>query len=150
MSVKPDNTIEWATDDATETRQGGSNKLEPTDELKQNGSLDGNYALNHLNFIFNVLGLWSKFTNDMVEVVDGVGTGLTKDGHFSFIVAFDSTNLDDYVLGFADKPTSAAASTKIINNNTLTFGTADADGTIPISGVTAANIKAFSINFKIS
>ena len=149
MSIKPENIIEWATDDATETRQGGSNKLEPTDELKQNGSLDGNYSLNHLNFMFNILGLWSSFTNDLVEATTGLGTGLTKDGHFSFIVAFDSTNLDDYVLGFADKPSSLAASTKIISNNTLIFGTANANGSIPISGATATNIKAFSINFKI-
>ena len=150
MSIKPGKIIEWAINDAIETRQGGSNKLEPTDELKLNGSLDGNYSLNHLNFIFNILGLWSNFTNDMVQVVNGAGTGLTKDGHFSFIVAFNSNNLNDYVLGFADKPTSAAASTKIINNNTLTFGIADANGNIPISGATSTNIKAFSINFKIS
>ena len=150
MSIKPENIIEWATDDATETRQGGSNKLEPTDELKQNGSLDGNYSLNHLNFMFNILGLWSSFTNDLVEDTTGLGTGLTKDGHFSFIVAFDSTNLDDYVLGFADKPSASAGTTKIISNNTLTFGTPDANGDIPISGATAANVKAFSMNFKIS
>jgi len=149
MTIKPSNIVDWANNDTVETRQGGNNKLEPTDELKNNGSLDGNYSLNHLNFIFNVLGLWSKFTNDMIEVVDGLGTGLTKDGHFSFIVAFDSTNLDDYVLGFADKPSSLAASTKIISNNTLIFGTANTDGSIPISGATATNIKAFSINFKI-
>jgi hypothetical protein len=150
MATKPNKIVDWANNDTVETRQGGNNKLEPTDNLKNNGSLDGSYSLNHLNFMFNVLGLWSKFTNDMIEVVNGTGTGLTKDEHFSFIFAFDSTNLSNYVLGFADKPTSAAASTKIINNNTLTFGTANADGTIPISGVTATNIKAFSINFKIS
>ena len=48
MSTKPIITITWATDDDVETRQGGSNKLEPTEELQLNGSLDGNYALNHL------------------------------------------------------------------------------------------------------
>ena len=150
MSIKPENIVEWANNSTVETRQGGSNKLEPTDELKQNGSLDGNYSLNHLNFMFCTLGLWSKFTNDMIEVANGYGVNLTKDGHFSFIFAFDITNLDNYVLGFADKPTSAAASTKIIKNNVLTFGTADTNGNIPISGATVANIKAFSINLKIN
>ena len=132
MATKPIITIEWATDDAVETRQGG------------------NYALNHLNFMFNVLGLWSKFTDDMVEATTGLGTGLTKDEHFCMILAFDTTNLDDYVLGFAYKPTSSAGTTKIISNNTLTFGTPDANGDIPISGATAANVRAFSINFKNS
>ena len=148
MSTKPIITITWATDDTVETRQGGSNKLEPTEELQLNGSLDGNYALNHLNFMFNVLGLWSKFTNDMVQVTTGFGTGLTKDEHFSMILAFDSTNLNDYVLGFADKPSASAGTTKIISNNNLTFGTPDANGDIPISGATSSNVKAFSLNFK--
>jgi len=148
MSTKPTTTIEWATDSAAETRQGGSNKLEPTEALKLNGSLDGNYSLNHLNFMLNGLGLWSQFTNDMVEVTTGLGTGLTKDGHFSMIFAFDSTNLDDYVFGFADKPNSSAGTTKIISSNTLTFGTPAANGDVPIQGAAAANIKAFSINFK--
>ena len=100
--------------------------------------------------MFNALGLWSQFTNDMVEVTTGLGTGLTKDDHFCMILAFDSTNLDDYVLGFANKSGASAGTTKIISNNTLTFGTPDANGDIPISGATAANVKAFSINFKNS
>ena len=150
MTTKPINIVEWAVQDAIETRQGGSNKLEPTDELKANGSLDGNYSLNHLNFMLNTLGLWSQFTNDAIQVTNGLGTGLTKDTHFSLIFAFDSTDLNNYVLGFADKPTTSAGTTKIINNNTLTFGTSEADGTVPISGATITNIKAFSINLKIS
>lgn len=150
MSIKPDNIVEWANDSAFETRQNGPNKLEPTPELKQNGSLDGNYSLNHLNFMFNLLGLWSKFTNEMIEVSNGAGVSLTKDGHFSLIFAFDSTNLNNYVLGFADKPTTSAGTSKIINNNVLTFGTPNANGNIAISGGISENIKSCSINFKIN
>lgn len=149
MTIKPTNYVEWANEFAVETRQGGANKLEPTEELKLNGSLDGSYSLNHLNFMFNLLGLWSKFVSDMVQITDGNGVGLTKDGHFALILAFDSTNLNNYVLGFADKPTSSAATTKQVLNNVLTFGTPQANGTIVINGGTASNIKCFSLNFQI-
>lgn len=148
MSLKPTNIVEWAKDTTTETRQGGVNKVEPTEELKNNGSLDGNLALNHFNWMMNVLGLWSAFNNDLVVTTDGAGVGLTKDDHFSLILAFNSTDLNDYVIGFADKVGSLAASTKIISNNTLTFGIPDANGDVPILGATAGNVKVFSLNFK--
>lgn len=150
MSAKPTEIVQWALNSANETRQGGSNKIEPSSELQQNGSLDGNLSLNHFNWMMAATSLWQQFFSDMIETVDGVGTGLTKDDHYSYIVAFDKTNLADYVTGIAYKNGASAASTQIINNNTLTFGTPNADGTIPISGATAANVVAFSINLKLS
>lgn len=148
MSLKPSTTVKWATESASETRQGGVNKLEPTEELQNNGSLDGNFSLNHLNFMFNALGLWSQFENDMYEIANGSGVGLTKDDHSCIIFAFDVTNLDNYVLGFAHKPGTSVATTKIINNNVLTFGTPDINGDVPILGAVASDVKALSINFK--
>lgn len=150
MSVKPSQILQWALLTAVETRQGGSNKVEPTQELKNNGSLDGNLSLNHFNFMINILGLWSEFANDVFALSNGSGVGLTKDDHYSFIVAFDKTDLNKYVQGIAYKVGIAAATTKIINNATLTFGTTLANGTIPISGATGTNIVAFSLNFKLT
>ena len=150
MSVKPSQILQWALLTAVETRQGGSNKAEPTQELKNNGSLDGNLSLNHFNFMINILGLWSEFANDVFALSNGSGVGLTKDDHYSFIVAFDKTDLNKYVQGIAYKVGIAAATTKIINNATLTFGTPLANGTIPISGATGTDIVAFSLNFKLT
>lgn len=150
MSIKPIRIIEWALLSAVETRQGGSNKVEPTEALKNNGSLDGNLSLNHFNFLLNLIGLWTEFVNDAIVNSNGVGTGLSKNDHYSFIVAFDKTDLNKYVQGIAYKIGAGAASTKIINNATLTFGTTLADGTVPISGATSTNIVAFSLNFKLT
>lgn len=149
MSVKPTEIINWSLSSANETRQGGSNKIEPSSELQQNGSLDGNLSLNHFNWMMNVVSLYTAWLNEGIVPVDGVGTGLTKDDHFSFIVAFDKTNVADYVIGHAYKNGAAAADTQIIANNTLTFGTTTTAGVVPISGATASNIVAFSINLKL-
>jgi hypothetical protein len=150
MSIKPEEIVEWANENTPETRQGGSNKLEPTEELKRNGSLDGNFSLNHLNFMFNLLGLWSKFTDEMVSVSNGTGKKLTIDGHFSFIVAFDKTNLDNFVQGIAFKNGENAASLKILNNNSISFGSSSANGDVPINGASSNNIVSLSLNFKTS
>lgn len=150
MSIKPTDIIQWALNSANETRQGGSNKVEPSDELKNNGSLDGNISLNHYNWMMNALGLWSQFLSDMTVTSDGSGVGLTKDDHFSFIVAADKTSLSKHIIAIAFKSGTGAATTHIIQNATLTLGTPNANGTIAIAGATSSNIVAFSLNFKIS
>lgn len=150
MSSKPSNIVEWARNNTTETRRGGSNKLEPTEELKNNGSLDGNYSLNHLNYMLNLLGLWTSFTNDLVQVSNGNGSFLSKDDHFCFILAFDSNNINDYVFGYADKVGNNAPLLNTINSNNLSFGVTNSDGDIPIVGALSGDIKAFSMNFKIN
>lgn len=150
MSIKPANIVQWALNLANETRQGGSNKVEPSTELKNNGSLDGELSLNHFNWMLNALGLWSEFLNDMTETSNGAGIGLTKDDHFSFIVAADKTNLGKHIVAIAFKSGTSAASVHTLQNATLTFGTPATNGTIPINGATSSNIVAFSLNFKIS
>lgn len=150
MSVKPTDILEWALEAANETRQGGSNKIEPTDELKENGSLDGNLSLNHFNWMMNLLGLYTQFIGDAFVTTNGAGTGLTKDDHYSYIIAFDKTDLNKYIQAIAFKNGSSAASTKVLSSATLTLGTPEADGDLPIGGATSSNIVAFSINFKLS
>lgn len=149
MSTKPIDIVKWALNAAVETRQGGSNKLAPTTELENNGSLDGSFSLNHLNFMFNVLGLYSQFVSDMVAESNGAGTGLTKDDHFSFIVAFDKTALSKYIVAIANKNGSSAATTQVLQSATLTLGTPQTNGDLAISGATSSNIVAFSLNFKL-
>lgn len=149
MSTKPDKTVEWATRNAIETRLGGVNKIEPNDNLKINGTLDGALSLNNFNFIINNLGLWSQFVRDMATPSSGSGESLSKDGHFSFIVAFDSTVLSNYLIAIADKPTTSSASVNVILNNILTLGAPLSNGTIPVTGGVATNIKAFSLSFKL-
>lgn len=150
MSTKPTDIIKWALDATTETRQGGSNKLAPTEELQNNGSLDGSFSLNHLNYMFNVLGLWSEFLSEMVAATTGTGTGLTKDDHFSFIVAADKTDLTKHIIAIANKVGAGAATTHVLQSATLTLGTPQANGDLAINGATASNIVAFSLNFKLS
>ena len=150
MSIKPINIVSWALNSIIETRAGGLNKVEPTPEWTNNGSLDGNLALNHFNWMMNALGLWSVFLKDMVETSDGDGVGLTKNDHFSFIVAADKTNLAKHIVAIAFKSGTSAASVHTIQNTTLTLGTPATDGTIPINGATSSDIVAFSLNFKIS
>jgi hypothetical protein len=150
MSVKPTDIVAWALALTYETRLGNANKLEPTPELQNNGTLDGSISLQNINFIFNVLGLWSSFLNDMVVTTNGAGTGLTKDDHYSFIVAFDKTDLSKYVTGIAFKNGVVAASVQTLQSATLALGTPEADGDLPITGATSSNIVAFSLNFKLS
>lgn len=150
MSVKPTDILKWALDAANETRQGGSNKLQPTEELENNGSLDGELSLNHFNWMLNLLGLYTQFINDGIVNTTGAGTGLTKDDHYSFIVAFDKTALSKYIVAIAYKSGALAATTQVINSATLTLGTPQTNGDLAISGATAANVVAFSLNFKLS
>lgn len=150
MTTKPTNILQWALNAAVETRQGGQNKIEPSQDLKNNGSLDGELALNHFNWMLNLLGLWTVFLNDAIVTSDGSGVGLTKNDHFSFIVAFDKTATNKFVIANAYKNGSGAASVNTIQNATLTIGTPNANGNIPISGATSSNIVAFSLNFKNS
>lgn len=149
MSIKPANIVQWALNSANETRQGGSNKVEPSTELKNNGSLDGELSLNHFNWMLNTLGLWSEFLNDMVETSNGAGIGLTKNDHFSFIIAADKTDLTKHIVAIAFKLGTSAANVHTLQNATLTLGTPATNGTIPINGATNSNIVAFSLNFKI-
>lgn len=150
MSTKPTNTVIWALSDTVETRTGNVNKVQPSAELQNNGSLDGSYALQHLNWMFNALGLWSVFLSDMVANSDGSGVGLTKDDHYSFILAFDKTALSKFIVAIAFKSGALAATTQVIQSATLTLGAPQTNGTIAISGATSSNIVAFSLNFKLS
>lgn len=150
MSLKPGDVIKWALNATNETRQGGSNKVQPPVELEANGSLDGNLSLNHFNWMMNALGLWSQFLSDMAVTSDGAGVGLTKDDHFTFIVAADKTDLTKHIVAIAFKSGAGAATTHILQSATLAFGTPNINGTIAISGATSSNVVAFSLNLKIS
>jgi hypothetical protein len=150
MSIKPSDIIKWALSTNVETRQGGNNKIEPNENLQANGSLDGNLSLNHFNWMMNLIGLWTQFLSEGIIPTDGSGAGLTKDDHFSFIVAFDKTDVSKFLIGNAYKVGEAAADVNVISNDTLDFGTPAEDGNVPISGATAADIVAFSINLKLN
>lgn len=150
MSTKPKNTVIWALSDTVETRTGNVNKIQPSTELQNNGSLDGSFGLQHLNWMLNALGLWSVFLSDMIVTADGAGVNLTKDDHYSFIVAFDKTALSKFIIAIAFKSGTSAASTQVIQSATLTLGTPQTSGTIAINGATSSNIVAFSLNFKLS
>lgn len=148
MATKPISIVSWAENTNQETRQGGINKVEPINELKLNGSLDGEYALNHLNWMFNVLGLWSQFTNELVTISNGAGIGLSKNDHLSFIIATDKTDVSKHIVAIAFKSGSSAATTHILQSATLTLGTPNINGNIAINGATSSNIISFSINVK--
>lgn len=150
MSVKPVDILKWALNSTIETRQGGANKIPPTTELENNGSLDGNLSLNHFNWMINLLGLFTQFISDGIVPTDGTGVGITKNDHFSFIIAADKTALSKYIIAIAFKSGALAATTQVIQSATLTLGTPQTNGTIAISGATASNIIAFSLNFKLS
>jgi hypothetical protein len=149
MSTKPTGITEWALNDSVEVRGGGNNKIEPTTELKNNGSLDGSFSLNHLNFMLNNLGLWSRFLSEFVVIKDGNGLAVIKDDHSAFIVAFDKTTLSRHIVAVANKSGALAPITHTIQNSTLTLGTPTIDGNIPISGAIASNIIVLSLNFKL-
>ena len=100
--------------------------------------------------MMNTLGLWSEFLNDMVKTSDGSGVGLTINNHFSFIVASDKTNLSKHIVAIAFKSGASAPSVHTLQNQILTLGTPNINGTIPINGVASGNIVSFSLNFKIS
>lgn len=150
MSIKPTKIVQWAVNSANETRQNQPNKVEPSPELKSNGSLDGNLALNNFNWMMNTLGLWSEFLNDVFKTSNGSGVGLTTNDHFSFIVASDKTDLSKYIVAIAFKSGASAPSVRTLQNQILTLGTPNIDGTIPINGGVIGNIVSFSLNFKIS
>lgn len=147
--MKPEKIIEWALTSTAEIRGGGNNKVEPNDELKNNGSLDGSFSVNHLNYLFNLLGLWTKFTNDFVVLKNGNGEALIKDDYSAFIVAFDKTNLSRHLVAVANKNGSSAPTTHTIQSATISIGTTTVGGNIPIVGATATNIMVLSFNFKL-
>lgn len=149
MSLKPTDITKWALNSANETRQGGSNKVVPSLELQNNGSLDGQLSLNHFNWMINNLGLWSEFLSDMVVTKNGNGLTLVKDDHSAFIVAFNKTALSQHIVGIAHKNGALAPTIHTIQNSTLTFGTPTIAGDIPINGATATNIVVLSLNFKV-
>jgi len=150
MSIKPTNIVQWALNDALMTiKPFKANKTIPEEQYVQNGSLDGVIGVNHFNFMINTLGLWSAFMNDMVVATNGNGVGLTKEGHFSFIFAFDSSNINNYVLGFANKNGTLAADINTLLSNGISFDTPLANGDIVINGGASSNIRAFSLNFKL-
>jgi hypothetical protein len=149
MSIKPTSVLEWALNSAVEIRGGGDNKIEPSVELKNNGSLDGSFSVNHLNFMFNLIGLWTQFLSDSIVAKNGAGLALVKDDHSTFIVAFNKTTLSQHIVGIAHKNGALAPTIHTIQNSTLTFGTPTIAGDIPINGATATNIVVLSLNFKV-
>jgi hypothetical protein len=149
MSLKPTDITQWALNSANETRQGGANKVIPSLELRNNGSLDGQLSLNHFNWIINNLGLWSEFLSDMVVTKNGNGLTLVKDDHSAFIVAFNKVTLANHIVGIANKNGSSAPTVHTLQNSTLTFGTPTITGDIPIVGALASNVVVLSLNFKV-
>ena len=149
MSLKPADITKWALNSANETRQGGSNKVVPSLELQNNGSLDGQLSLNHFNWMINNLGLWSEFLSDMVVTKNGNGLTLVKDDHSAFIVAFNKTTLSQHIVGVAHKNGALAPTVHTIQNSTLTFGTPTIAGNIPINGATSTDVVVLSLNFKV-
>lgn len=149
MSLKPTDITKWALNSANETRQGGSNKVVPSLELQNNGSLDGQLSLNHFNWIINNLGLWSEFLSDMVVTKNGNGLTLVKDDHSAFIIAFNKTTLSQHIVGIAHKNGALAPTVHTIQNSTLTFGTPTVAGNIPINGATSTDVVVLSLNFKV-
>jgi hypothetical protein len=147
--MKPDKIVEWALNSAVEVRGGGDNKIEPNQELKNNGSLDGSFSLNHLNFLFNYLGLWTDFLNNLIVIKNGNGVAMIKDDYSAFIVAFNRESLSQHLVAIARKNGSLAPTTHIVQNSTLTIGTTTSAGNIPINGATASNIDVLCFNFKI-
>lgn len=147
--MKPEKIVEWALNPAVEIRGGGDNKIEPNQELKNNGSLDGSFSLNHLNFLFNYLGLWTNFLNNLVVLKDGNGNAMIKDDYSAIIIAFDRTSLNKHIFAVARKNGTSAPLTHTIQNSVLTIGTTTTSGNIPISGATASNIDVICFNYKI-
>jgi len=144
--IKPQEIADWATALNTETRAGGANKVEPTSELKLNGTLDGAVALNHYNYLFYIASLWQNFNNEMIVTSTGAGLLLTKDDHMSVIFAINKTNVAEYCFGFAYKSGVNPATTNTLQNNILTFDTPNAAGDVPILGAPEADIISFSLN----
>lgn len=151
MSQKPDKVPLWAAQDAIAQigAATGDNKIEPSESLKQFGTLDGILALNYLNHQFFYNGEWAKFMNEFVEVATGQGLNLTKDDHFSLIFAFDTTIIGNRILGYANKVSTNPAVIDTLLSNVLFFGAPQANGTVEILGGIDTNIRAFSLNFKL-
>lgn len=86
--ARPDNSIEWATENVAEYVQNNegksvlvTNKTEPSTSFKLNGFLARKYVpRNYLNYILNSLGLYCKYNNEG-EVGDCkiVASGTTKE-----------------------------------------------------------------------
>ena len=149
MSIKPTSVLEWALNSAVEIRGGGDNKIEPSVELKNNGSLDGSFSVNHLNFMFNLIGLWTQFLSDSIVSKNGAGLALVKDDHSAFIVAFNKTTPSQHIFGIAHKNGALAPTVHTIQNTALTFGTPTIAGDIPINGATSTDVVVLSLNFKV-
>lgn len=150
MTDKPNIIIEWAKlAGVVENRYGETNKSEPTQAYKDNGSLDGELSLQHFNYMLNGLGLWSAFTNDLVQVSDGFGAGVMLDGHFSFIFAFDTTNLSHHIMAYGYKPDANIGQTHTLQSTNLHIGSLTASGDVPITNATESNVKLFCLNFKV-
>lgn len=147
MAEKPIELGEWATDTA-EIVEGGTNKVEPSDNLKANGTLDGFLGRQHFNWLQNIAYLWQKFLNDSQIVTDGNGVGLMQDDNISIVFAIDKLTPTNYVCGMGYKPGTAAGTMNVIASNVLGFGSPSAGGDLPIIGGTSGNIKAFSITMK--
>lgn len=143
--TKPTTLPEWATSDTVELRGGTPNKVEPSSDLKSNGSLDGNLALNHFNFLLNSIYNWLSFIDTSFKTTDGNGVSIAVDDALNIIYAVDTTTPADYVFAIGYKASGSAASMNTISSNTLSIGTTTIGGDIPISGAVASNILVFNL-----
>lgn len=146
---KPDKLPEWATTETPvyEPRQNTPNKIEPSDERKANGTLDGLISLGEINFLFNLIYKWLAFINSCENFSNGNGSTVAKDDSHIIIFAIDKLTPTNFFIGYGYKGGSSSAPTiNEVASNTLGIGSTLANGTIPITGGDAENISVFCLS----
>lgn len=145
MIDRPEKLPRFATNDVVSVVTNVNNVVEPPESKKNAGWNFGEPpARSFFNWLHRLTYQWLLYLDDRVTNRNSVGNGsgseiANQENVLIELSAVDRTNPANYVkaVGFRG---SAAPVLNITASNVLGIGTPLADGTIPITGGTAANI----------
>lgn len=141
----------WATSLVYDPSTNAPNRVQPASGSVISGfNRAATIPRQTINYLFYSCGAWIVWLATRmgyIRIVNGNGTQATieNSGFIAFAVKDDSAA--QYAFGIGRRGASGAPTVSSLGAVTLAFGSPATDGSIPITGADAANVRMLVINF---